>query len=142
MLVAVFHKIMRVEEEYLKKGVGAGLTIREMHLIEYVGKGGAEGRTLSEIADFLDVARPSVTVAARKLERNNLLLKNGCTQDGRVIHVTLTREGRKIFMHHMRFHMLMVSELESELNDEEKNVLAHAIRKLDEYFARSLEAVK
>lgn len=140
MLVAVFHKILRVEEEYLQKGIGIGLTIREMHMIEYMGKVGGEGRTLSETADFLGVARPSVTVSVRKLEQKGLLIRNGCTQDGRVIRVTLTREGRRVYMHHMRFHMLMVRELESGLNEDEKSTLISAISKLDRFFGKSIEA--
>ena len=141
MLVAVFHKILRVEEESLQKSVGAGLTIREMHMIEYIGKAGAEGRTLGEIASFLEVAKPSVTVSARKLEGKGLLVKNGYAQDGRVIRVTLTRDGRKVFMHHMRFHMLMVQELESEFSEEEKRVLIRLVDKLNKFFEKSIEAM-
>ena len=139
MLVAVYHKILRVEEEFLQRGIGAGLTIREMHMIEYVGKAGAEGRPLSEIAEFLNVARPSVTVSVQKLEQKGFLMKNGCTQDGRVIRVTLTREGRKVYMHHMRFHILLVQELERELDEQEKSVLIRVISKLDSFFEKSIE---
>jgi len=139
-LVAVYHKILRVEEEFLQKGVGAGLTIREMHVIEYVGKAGAEGRTLSEIADSIGVARPSATVSVQKLEQKGYFVKNSCAQDGRVIRVTLTREGRRVFMLHMRFHTLMAQELENGLNEEEKNILVYALGKLDRFFEKSIEA--
>ena len=138
MLVSVYNKIVRVEEEFLQKGIGAGLSIREMHMTEYIGRAGTEGRTLSEIADFLGVARPSVTVSAKKLEQLGYFVKNGCSQDGRVIRVTLTREGRKVYMHHMRFHMLMVRELEDGFSEEERNVLIRAIEKLDGFFERSI----
>ena len=138
MLVAVYNKILHVEESFLRKGVGAGLTIREMHMIEFIGKAGKEGRTLSETADYMEVARPSVTVAVKKLEAGGLLLKTCCAQDGRAIRVTLTREGRKIFMHHMRFHMLMVHELEEAFDEDEKRVMMNAIEKLDSFFDRSL----
>ena len=140
MLVSAYNKILSVEEEFLQTGLGAGLTIREMHMIEYVGKVAAEGRTLSEIADFLDVARPSVTVSVRKLEQKGLLVKTGCAQDGRVIRVTLTRDGRKIYKHHMRFHMLMVHDLADGFSEDEKQVLVHAIGKLDNFFKNSMEA--
>ena len=140
MLVSVYNKILRVEEEFLQKGLGAGLTIREMHMMEHIGKSGAEGRTLSETADFMGVARPSTTVSVRKLEQKGFLIRNSCSQDGRVIRVTLTREGRKVYMHHMRFHMLMVRELEDGFSEEEKNVLARAIEKLDTFFEKSIEA--
>jgi len=140
MLVAVYNKILRVEEEFLQRGLGAGLTIREMHLIEHVGKTGAEGITPSEIAEMLGVARPSVTVSVRKLEQKGFLTKTGDAQDGRVTRVTLTREGRKVYMHHMRFHLLMVRELEGGFSEEEKSVLVQAIGKLDSFFQKSIEA--
>jgi len=140
MLVTVYHKILRVEEDFLQKGAGAGLTIREMHMIEYIGRAGAQGRTLSETADFLEVARSSVTVSVKKLEQKGFLVKNGCSQDGRVIRVTLTRAGRKVFMLHMHFHTVMVSELENELCDEEKDILVRVITKLDKFLEKNIEA--
>ena len=142
MLVSVFNKILRYEEEFLQNGLAKGMTIREMHLIEYVGKAGAEGRTLSEIADFLEVARPSVTVAVRKLEGKGLLTKSGWAPDGRVVRVALTRDGRKIHMHHMRFHALLVSELEGCFSEDEKAVLNNALSKLDDFFSRRIEDTK
>ena len=141
LLVEVFHNILRAEEEYLQKGISRGLSIREMHMIEYVGKAGDEGRTLSEIADFLKVARPSVTVAARKLEGKGFLVKNGCAQDGRVVRVTLTREGRKTYIQHMRFHTLMARELEDGLSEDEKNTLIRTIERLDKFFEKSIGAL-
>ena len=141
MLVDVFNNILRVEEEYLQKGLGRGLTIREMHIIEYIGKSGQEGRTLSEIATFLNVARPSVTVAVRKLENKGFLTKNECEQDGRVVRVTLTRDGRKMYLQHMRFHTLMVRGLEEELDEDEKDILMRAFGKLNSFFKNSIEAV-
>ena len=140
MLVSVYNKILRVEEAFLQRGIGAGLSIREMHMAEYVGKAGAEGRTLSEIADFLGVARPSVTVSARKLEQKGFFTKTGSSQDGRVVRVTLTREGRRVYMHHMRFHSLMVRELEDGFSEDERKVLIRAIEKLDGFFERSIGA--
>ena len=142
MLIALYDKILRVEEDFLRGGSGDGISIREMHTIEYIGKSGSKGRTLSDIAGFLEVARPSVTVAVRKLEQKGMLIKSGCAMDGRVVRVTLTREGRRAYMHHMRFHALMVSELDSELGDDEKNTLINAISKLDRFFEKSIEATR
>ena len=140
MLVAVYQKIMRVEEEFLQRALGDGLTLREMHMIEFIGEDDAAGRALSEIADFLGVARSSVTVSVKKLEQKNLLKKNVCAKDGRVVLVKLTRGGRKVYLGHRRFHMLMIKELESVFEEEEMNVLVRAIGKLDNFFQKSIEA--
>jgi len=140
MLVTVFNNIMRIEEEFLQKGQKHSLSIREMHLIEYVGKGGDEDRSLGEIADYLKIARPSVTVAVRKLAEKGFLIKNGSARDGRVVHVSLTHEGRKVFMNHMRFHALMVREIETGLDECEKDTLIRLIGKIDRYFEKSIGA--
>jgi DNA-binding MarR family transcriptional regulator len=69
MLMQVYHNIVRVEEEFLQKNKRINLTIREMHLIECVGEDKENGKTVSEIAEFLKIAKPSVTVAVGKLEK-------------------------------------------------------------------------
>ncbi len=140
MLMQVYHNILRVEEEFLQKNHRVNLTIREMHLIECVGTDKENGKTLSEIADYLKVARPSVTVAVNKLVRRGYLVKNGSDRDGRVVHVTLTREGRKVYLYHNRYHMSMIDEIENELGEEERAVLIRVIAKLNKFFERSVGA--
>ena len=140
MLISVYHKILQVEEEFLQNSLGDGLTIREMHMIEFIGEDSAEGRVLSDIATFLGVARSSVTVSVKKLERKGLLAKSVCERDRRVVHVKLTRMGRKIYLGHRRFHMQMIKELENGFDEEERGVLIQAIGKLDSFFQKSIEA--
>ena len=140
ILMLAYHNILRVEEEFLQKNNRISLTIREMHLIECIGEGDGTGRTISEIADYLKIARPSVTVAVKKLERRGCLIKKACESDGRSVRVTLTREGRGIFMYHKRYHLAMVSEIEKELREDEKELLIGAIGKLNKFFEKSIGA--
>ena len=75
VLVDTYHNVLRVEEEALKKSGRIHLSIKEMHLIEAVGKGGEQGRTVSEIADAMNITRPTATVAINKLEKRGYLEK-------------------------------------------------------------------
>jgi len=140
MLMEVYHNIVRVEEEFLQNNERINLTIREMHLIECVGLDRESGKTVSEIADYLRVAKPSVTVAVNKLEKKGYLCKNGSHTDGRVVHVTLTREGRKVDMYHKRYHMNMIHEIEDEFGEEEQAYLIRVIAKLNKFFEKSVGA--
>lgn len=140
MLTEIYHNIMRVEEEFLQKNSRIDLTIREMHLIECVGMDQGNGKTLSDIADYLKVARPTVTVAVNKLEKKGYLKKNSCSSDGRVVRVTLTREGRKVDMYHKRYHMLMIHELEDEFDEGEREGLLRVVRRLNTFFEKSVGA--
>jgi DNA-binding MarR family transcriptional regulator len=136
----VYHNVVRVEEEFLQKNNRINLTIREMHLIECVGAEKESGKTVSEIADFLKIAKPSVTVAVNKLEKKGYLSKNGCHTDGRIVRVTLTREGRKVYAYHKRYHMSMIHEIESEFNEEDQELLIRVIDKLNKFFEKSVGA--
>jgi DNA-binding MarR family transcriptional regulator len=140
MLVEVYHNIVRVEEEFLQKNNRINLTIREMHLIECVGLDSENGKTVSEIAAYLKVRRPSVTVAVGKLEKKGYLCKNGCHTDGRVVRVTLTREGRKIYLYHKRYHMSMIHEIENEFDASEQDTLIRVIAKLNKFFEKTVGA--
>jgi DNA-binding MarR family transcriptional regulator len=140
MLLEIYHNIVRVEEEFLQKNSRINLTIREMHLIECVGMDRENGKTVSEIADYLKVAKPSVTVAVGKLEKKGYLVKNGCHTDGRVVRVTLTREGRKVNAYHKRYHMSMIHEIEDEFDEAEQEYLVRIIAKLNNFFEKSVGA--
>jgi DNA-binding MarR family transcriptional regulator len=140
MLMQVYHNIVRVEEEFLQKNKRINLTIREMHLIECVGEDKENGKTVSEIAEFLKIAKPSVTVAVGKLEKKGYLSKNSCPKDGRVVHVTLTREGRKVYTYHKSYHMSMIHEIESEFDEDEREMLVRVITRLNKFFEKSVGA--
>lgn len=138
ILVEVYHNILRVEEDVLRKNNRIDLSIREMHLIECVGTDRETGKTVSEIAEYLKVARPSVTVMVNKLERKGYLEKQGSRTDGRVVCVRLSREGRKVEAYHRRYHMNMVREIEKEFDPAEQELLIRTIVKLNDFFKKGI----
>ncbi|NTU89191.1 MAG: MarR family transcriptional regulator [Actinobacteria bacterium] len=142
MLVEVYNNILRVEEGYLKHNDKINLSINEMHLIECVGMDKENGKSVSEIAEYLRIAKPSVTVAVNKLENKGYLEKRGCSKDGRVVRVYLTREGRKVDIYHRQYHMNMVREIEKEFGENEQEYLLRAIGKLNDFFNKTSEVIK
>ena len=137
-MIEIYHNIMRVEEDFLRNNDRIDLSIREMHLIEYVGEDKQNGKNISEIADYLNVARPSVTVAVNKLEKRGYLEKRSCQSDGRVVRVFLTKAGRKVNMYHHIYHMDMIREIEKGFTEQEQELLIRTIEKLNEFFKGSL----
>lgn len=138
VLVDTYHNVLRVEEEALKKSGRIHLSIKEMHLIEAVGKGGEQGRTVSEIADAMNITRPTATVAINKLEKRGYLEKQPGNEDGRTVRVTLTRIGKRIDHFHRLYHYNMVTKIAENLTDAEKDSLFKGIRKLNEFLKESL----
>ena len=137
-LMEVYHNILRVEEQAIKRSK-LNLSINEMHLIEAVGKGKEQGRTVSEIADDLEITLPSVTVAINKLMKKGYLEKARCDRDGRVVFVHLTRQGRRIDRFHRYYHYKMVQEVSKDLSDTERDALYRGVLKLNRFFNQSLK---
>lgn len=133
LLVDTFRSILRVEEETLK-GTRINLSISELHLLEAVGKDREQGRTISDIAQELDITLPSVTVGINRLLKKGYVRKVRSGEDGRMVFVVLTREGRKVDNAHRYFHTQMVRKVSAELSEDEKKVLSRGIRRLDEFF--------
>lgn len=134
-----FQNIMRVEEEALKKSGRIHLSISEMHLVEAVGKAGDKGITVSEIAEKMNITRPSATIATRKLEQKGYLEKKTGETDGRMVFVTLTRKGQRVDRFHRLYHFNMVKKITESFDDAEKESLLKAVAKINQFFKGSVK---
>ena len=142
ILVEVYHNILKMEEQTLKNMGNVQLSINEMHLIECVGKKVEAGLTVSELASALRITRPSATVAVNKLEKKGYVEKRNCENDGRVVRVFLTHQGKVIDNYHKFYHRNMVKEISGDFTEEEKQCLIRAIEKLNDFFVSSIGETK
>jgi DNA-binding MarR family transcriptional regulator len=140
ILVEAYYNILHFEEQAIKKNNRIQLSINEMHLIESIGKADKSGRTISEIAEDLNITMPSVTIAVNKLVKKGHVEKMKCTNDGRVVRVRLTKLGNTINTYHQFYHRNMVKQLSESFSAEERECLMRAIVKLNEFFQKSLES--
>lgn len=134
LLVDTFNSILKVEEKMIHSMGKYDLSISELHLLETVGKGNYEGKTISEIAKKLDITLPSVTIAVNKLVNKGYLEKKKSEEDARSVLIFLTEPGVKIDRMHQRFHEQMVSSIANTMDDDEKTVLINGISKLSQFF--------
>ena len=132
LLTDTFDNILNMEQKMLKH-IHNALTISEVHLIDAVGRSD-KTNTVSEIANVLNLAVPSVTISVNKLVKKGYLNKAKNTDDGRSVYIMLTREGKKIYRLHRYFHIKMIQALCSSLTENEKTVLLNVIEKLDDFF--------
>lgn len=139
VLVDTFNYILKYEEASLKKISNVPITISEAHMIEAVGKQGNKA-TVSKIAFHLNIARPTATVAIKKLESKGLITKLPCAADGRKSMISLTAMGKKIDRSHRIFHRTMVRNISGQFLDTEKEILLTALEKLSGFFKEKVEA--
>lgn len=134
LLVTTFWSVLKVEEQMVKADHSLNLSINELHLIESVGKADEDGKTISEIALDLGIARPSVTISINKLVQKAYVSKRKDPTDGRLVYVALTESGKKVNHVHSYFHLQMVREISKTLDENEKNVLLKSLGKLNSFF--------
>lgn len=138
LLVATYDIVNKVEEKTLKQTGANNLSITEFHILESIGKNGEEGRTIGDIAQYLSVTMPTVTVAVTKLEIKGYVLKNKGKNDGRLVYITLTKQGKRMNTAHRYFHELMIRELCQIFTDDEINILIRSLEKLKSFFKNNI----
>lgn len=137
LLLDTFYEIQKLEEKALKKTGKGDLSISEFHMLESIGKGEEGRKTVGDIASSLSVTLPTVTVAVNRLEKKGYITKTKSAEDGRVVYIGLTREGRKMDRIHQFYHRQMLKSIQSEFNGEEIGYLLRCIRKLNQFFKDS-----
>lgn len=137
LLMNIYHNVKRLEEQTIKSTGRINLTFSELHTVACVGRSNDGSRTIREIADELKIKSPSATVAVNKLVAKGYLKKHQSDADGRVVYVTLTRDGKRIFAFHRYYHNLMVKRLMRDLDEMETGMLIKALDNLNNYLAES-----
>ena len=138
VLISTYQSIGKLEEKMLQSVESNDLSISELHLIEAIGKEKAKGQTISDLAQELEVTLPSITVAVKKLEKKGYVQKRKSENDGRMVHVVLTRAGRRMEMIHSYFHKKMITAVLSTMQEEEKQQLFLAMRRLEDFIKQSI----
>ncbi len=134
LLVNTFHMILKMEEETLKNMSGNKLSISELHMLEAIHREPEKGRTITDIAQDLSITLPTVTVAINKLAQKGYVRKHKGREDGRMVHVLLTEEGRRAEAAHRFFHRHMVQAVSQNIPQEEREVLLKVLRNLQSFF--------
>ena len=139
VIVDTYRSILRVEENILKRSDQTDLSISEIHMLEAVGKGKDRRRTISELAEVLNITLPSVTVAINKLMKKGYVEKVRGEEDGRIVYVSLTRQGRRIDSAHRYFHESMVRSIIRDMTESELQALYKGVMKLDTFLKEQLK---
>lgn len=136
-LSEIYRNVTRLEENALKEGE-IPLTMSEMHLISFLSRH-ENGISVSDIASGMCITRPSVTVAVNKLVKKGYAVKETDDDDGRIIVVNLSSEGKRVNVLHKRCQRNVVAKLGNEFTAEQREILLKAVDKLNDYFDRIVE---
>lgn len=137
LLVNIFQSVLKVEEQQIRNS-DFDLSISELHVLEAIGACGEEGSTCSALAEALGVSMPTITVAIKRLEAREYVVKTRSEVDGRKIHIVLTRKGHRADIAHRYFHRQMVRALLSDASDADKPLLLQSLENLNSFLSEQL----
>ena len=140
LLNEAFWSVLKLEEEAAKSTAQGDLSISELHLLAAAAKDEEHGRRISELAADLKITLSSVTIAVNKLVKKGYVEKIRSEQDARQVFVKLTKMGRKVNAGHLYFHENMIRTMSQEMDSSDKEILVRAMKNLNQFFKRKLEA--
>jgi DNA-binding MarR family transcriptional regulator len=122
-LARVFQKIEQATAVELRR---EGLTVGQFDVLAQVGA--AEGSTQQQVADALLVTKSNVCQLLDRMERAGLVERQ---QHGRMNHLYLTEEGKRLYQRVIPAHEQRLAEHLSGLTPEEQTTLLGLLRKAD-----------
>lgn len=137
LLVSVFQSVLKVEEQQIRQNE-FDLSISELHILEAATKLNEDACTCSALAEALGVSMPTITVAIKKLEAREYVVKTKSETDGRMVSIALTRKGKRADTAHRYFHRQMVKALIADTNEDEKVLLMKALENLNGFLGTQI----
>ena len=123
----------------LRKLSTGSLSLSEMHMLECIGKQKNQGMTITEIALDLEITPPSVTAMIKRLEKKGYIVKDRSSEDGRCVHVMLTREGERAEIAHRLFHRKMVYAITANLSKQEQDAIMTGLERMNDFMRRQID---
>ena len=133
-LLTAYRYTVKIENQFLQRIGELNVTGSEMHLLEVIGKSAGKRCTVKQIAQALNITQPSVSAAVNRLVAKGCVLRQRSEQDGRVVYIHMTRQGRKAYALFAYFHENMVRAITRELSPEERIQLLSGMEKLNKFF--------
>ena len=140
VLVRLFRDITTIEERAIKTGEYKELTVNDMHVIEAIDI--HEAKNMTTVAKALSVTTGTLTISVNGLVKKGFVERTRSEEDRRVVLISLTDKGRKVFADHQRFHEDMVAAVTEELSDEEQVILEKALSQLNVFFREKQQSVR
>lgn len=120
--------LYKAEIEEIQKSGLSELTYSELHTLKIIGS--IKDVKLFEIADKVEVSRPSMSATVDKLEKKGFVYRDKNITDRRAIIVRLTEKGANANREHELFHHRMAEALIGKLNRGQQELMLKAFESL------------
>ena len=104
------------------------LTLRQIEYIKEIKK--YDYITISELADILDLSKPTITQMIKRFIKLNCVYKEQCNNDGRVQYIYLTDRGSNIAEFEDLAIKKLISKITSNIDENELDILIDILLKI------------
>lgn len=124
------HEAKRITE--LMPELPKGMTPRHIQVLDVIWQMEAAGQSVkvSDISDFLNVTRPSITKLIRELEGFGAVVKLQDGEDRRVVRISLTDLGRQYYGFYVEKYQNWLAERFSDIDQEDLETAARTISRV------------
>ena len=123
-----------IREQTKKRGKIDSFSFLELKVLYYVVT--EENPTMADIADCLCVAPPSVTPLINRLVKDGALKRVADKEDRRIIHLTITKSGRKTLDKGIKEIFGRMQKVLMNLNNKERRDLTKILEKLSRIYSK------
>lgn len=133
-IVEVIFKMMRgMKDSFSFASKTSHLTMLQFEALHYIKKSGEV--QMSDIADCFSITMPSSTALMDKLIEMNYVSRKNDTKDRRIVRISLTEQGKKLFDEAVKQRAGKISKNLSYLSKEDKEellrILSVVVEKLE-----------
>lgn len=109
-----------------------GVTSSYIHVLDAIVQLERKGIDVrvSDISDKLSISRPGITRTIKQMESQGYILKTPDTADGRVVHITLTEQGRGLHEHFVDEYFRKVTGLLEGIQDAEIEEMCRIVSRI------------
>ena len=136
IIAEAYHNVLLMEETK-RKYSKASFSFRDRNAIAYLLQY-ENGRTVSALAEYLRISRPSASSLVKKLEKHGLVRRYGQPGNDRNTMVAVTRKGKMFSAYQRQYRALLAERVCEGMSEEEKEVLYRGFCQLNEFFEESI----
>ncbi|MGI6545190.1 MAG: MarR family winged helix-turn-helix transcriptional regulator [Fastidiosipilaceae bacterium] len=140
LLLNIYDKIERTQDEALLKGYFSDITRTEMNTLDRIGP--YDTRTMGETAGRLGITTGTLTVAVDRLVKKGYVERKRAETDRRIVLLSLTRKGKLAYRMYRKFHRRMVEDIFASMDEMEEKQLVNSFEGINEYLNEQYQMLK
>lgn len=134
LISGAFNDMSRSEQQAIRSGGFEDVSVNEAHTVDAIGI--YLPKTMSAVAEKLDITMGTLTVAINHLVKKGYVSKVRSESDKRIFMLSLTEKGRELYKAHQRFHFELVKSLVVDLSGYEADMFIEALSSLNQFLKK------